>query len=412
MSPFAPDLNGSMYNIDHVRLYLSQLTDVDEDADTFALIQRLTKLLEQSILELKQASVDSGAICSILSTRHGQKEFIQVCTTLIDNISKQYLSTSMPVKDKASVMEAMASTLTLLSRAIEDEALETHGSLFKHCKRTVQQGIQDTIDTQCVLIDQEFTRLDDDIQSMEISLQQEPQVYLLKIQSLHEIVSLLSNTYTTLIELTGTLQYSKAQLEELQDGLLSVASKVLKHHPSALYRRPEGISERFYSLVSKQDKLHAIVVHQLKPLTQHYLSHLLQEARLYTPLLSDDLDVLPKEETINAPIQRQAYKKIKTKIEHVRLLYEGLNDPLPCRQRIEQFKCRLKACENDLQLHRDPSWIIYCRVCIAALAILVTGVVPGLLGLGMYYGLTGRLSFFQSRGADYIQDVIHGCKIA
>ena len=121
---------------------------------------------------------------------------------------------------------------------------------------------------------------------------------------------------------------------------------------------------------------------------------------------------MPDEFTINQPVEREAYRKIKNKIEKVRDLYEGLNQNLPCRQRVEYFKSRLKDYEQDLQMHRDPAWMIYCRVCVAVLALIATGIVPGLVGLALHYGITGRSSFFQSRGADYVQDVTRGCRLS
>ena len=75
MSPVAPDMSGSICNIEHLRLYLSKIIGFEEDADVFGQIKSMYMLLEQSILELSQAPMDSGLIHSILSTPHGENEF-------------------------------------------------------------------------------------------------------------------------------------------------------------------------------------------------------------------------------------------------------------------------------------------------------------------------------------------------
>ena len=233
----------------------------------------------------------------------------------------------------------------------------------------------------------------------------------------------LNESYNTLTLLAGTLNRDQQELSLWQLGFIDLAGKMLKDTSYNLKNTPQGIDVAFFTKAKNQAiargaklpvdeaqeaveaKLAIIVVNKLKPLTKQYLLHLFQEARKYAPTVSNNLDqTLPSEREINDPLKNAAYSKIKLKIEKVQGLYQHLIDNTSFSDRVSHFQGALIACQNDLQEQRDPSWKRYFRACVTTLLILITGVVPGILGLAVYSSATKRSSFFQSCGADFAND--------
>ena len=158
-------------------------------------------------------------------------------------------------------------------------------------------------------------------------------------------------------------------------------------------------------LNSKEEATCALLIHQkLKPLTEHYLHHLLVEAQNYLPTL----DQTNYQQTLPASDKAgEEYVKIKNKFDKVQALYCQLNDKnvvMPS-QRLEKFSALLKEYKDneDLTYHRDPFWKAYFKSCLAVIAVIATGIIPGML----YFSVTGTspLFFSKSRGEKYTDEI-------
>ena len=158
-------------------------------------------------------------------------------------------------------------------------------------------------------------------------------------------------------------------------------------------------------LNSKEEATCALLIHQkLKPLTEHYLHHLLVEAQNYLPTL----DQTNYQQTLPASDKAgEEYVKIKNKFDKVQALYCQLNDKnvvMPS-QRLEKFSALLKEYTDneDLTYHRDPFWKAYFKSCLAVIAVIATGIIPGML----YFSVTGTspLFFSKSRGEKYTDEI-------
>jgi hypothetical protein len=158
-----------------------------------------------------------------------------------------------------------------------------------------------------------------------------------------------------------------------------------------------------------------LLIHQkLSPLSTKYLHYLLIQAKKYIPELdkNDYNQMLPASDGLDDDIERkEAYDKIKAKYDAVQGLYLQLTttDVALPSQRLTNFGNALQGCATDLKLHRDPFWKAYFKSCIAVIAIIATGIIPGILCLAAYSNISGRspLFFSQSNGEQYVEDIVN-----
>lgn len=240
--------------------------------------------------------------------------------------------------------------------------------------------------------------------------------YLLKMQELHVSLDGLYQGYPTLKTLAGELNQGREYFRLLQLGIVDQAAKLLRDNP---YNLPDTspITPQFFSAArakmigdrtllapdpafdAKEAKCMLMVENEKRPLTHSYLLHLFAEAKKYIPALNDDyMQALPPVTDIPAAEHREAYGRIKTKIDFTQKLYGHLIEPIPYYIRAENFQRSLAANQQILTEHRDAPWVGYTK---AALNNLVTGIVPGAL----YTMTSGHSTFFSglSHGAAFVQ---------
>ncbi|KTC86607.1 hypothetical protein [Legionella brunensis] len=156
-----------------------------------------------------------------------------------------------------------------------------------------------------------------------------------------------------------------------------------------------------------------LITKKILPLTNKYLNHLLAEAiELQPQIVNHDINKpLP---SCNSEDERtkEAYKKIALKFNAVQTLKQGLENkeavPFPSK-RLENFKESLTRIENDLNLHRDPTWKRYLRTCLAIVGILASGVVFGMAGMVLYSKFADKkVSYFfsqQTQGNEFVEEI-------
>jgi hypothetical protein len=149
-----------------------------------------------------------------------------------------------------------------------------------------------------------------------------------------------------------------------------------------------------------------LITKKLIPLTQNYLKHLNQRASGYVKTAAhlNPKDPLPQFSGKKADVAR--YKKIVKKHEIARKLLASLNfstqHPLPSDS-IKAFQALLNAAKSDLKSHRSPSWQRYLKQSLLFLAVLITGVIPGMVTLLAYSASRKKspLFFMQSQGHQF-----------
>ena len=135
---------------------------------------------------------------------------------------------------------------------------------------------------------------------------------------------------------------------------------------------------------------------------------MLVQAQKYVPALDTngyEQNLPSSEELTHSTEQKEAYDLIKGKFNKVQELYRALkndNEVLPS-QRMANFSGKLQSCEADLKLHRDTFWKAYLKSCLVIVAMIATGIIPGMV----YSGITGKspLFFSRSEGEKFVEDI-------
>jgi hypothetical protein len=277
--------------------------------------------------------------------------------------------------------------------------------------------------------------------------------YLVRIQELHAITNELKYIHTVLSPLLGTtksLNFTQAQITLQCKGLKEMAGTLLHAKKHDLRVKPDSVSEEFFTIAKKKainlgapspeartladrqrdleasrlelaaraeaiaaqtallterdSKISALesdeevrnaflIKDKLVPLTRNYMEYLLTQAQRYSPAVTQRLmQNLPDIEG------NDAYNKIKTKYDNARRLYQKLTaeQGLLPSTRLENFTRELTDCQRELK-SPDRDWVTFSKACAAVLAIVATGIIPGLLALAAYSTTTGNSPRFFSR---------------
>ena len=152
-----------------------------------------------------------------------------------------------------------------------------------------------------------------------------------------------------------------------------------------------------------------IIHDELQPLILDYLRHLRQQAHKYNRNLN--VQDCTERQLGNIRPRTQTYSDIQRKYAIVRSMYENLISvdvtPIPYRQRITNFHEAIEANKDNILLNRDPMWLSCVKACAAVLAIIgiiVTGILPGMVAMEAYTGITGKKPlFFSTRSEEFVK---------
>lgn len=156
----------------------------------------------------------------------------------------------------------------------------------------------------------------------------------------------------------------------------------------------------------KENTCNDLIDRKLLPLTLSYRQHLYNKARRYIPDLNEHTNTWPQApHTLKTP---EKYEAIRRKFDIINSLQQALkNQQMPATERVTTFTARLQdAQQQELSSHRGSNLTTFGRYCLAALAFVASGVIPGVIALSIYKHKTGRspLFFARSTGANYISD--------
>jgi hypothetical protein len=196
---------------------------------------------------------------------------------------------------------------------------------------------------------------------------------------------------------SNNLDIFEKKIKELPNG----GEAILGTNDSFLIDRIKSIDLQsdFLETLAKNDKYQSLVIctsseelpaarvkfGKLIPLTNSYLKHLKKQA---------------------SELQGEPRIAIDKKIELVTKLDNCLDQSIPDSQIIKQFFTLLNESEKQLVQHRDPTWQRYVRNVLIAGAILITGILPGLLALAIYVNVRDSdeksYRFWQSAGENIV----------
>ncbi|KTC65659.1 Uncharacterised protein (plasmid) [Legionella adelaidensis] len=172
------------------------------------------------------------------------------------------------------------------------------------------------------------------------------------------------------------------EMESLQTALSEEKERSGKFEQEICQLKKDLLTQKL--LAEKELKSQEVLTNKLLPLTIRYYSYLEYQ------LAKNESDA------INAA-------KIDHKLSLVAQLRDALlnpEQPLPSL-RLMEFHNKLMEFNEDIRLHRDSSWIQFMKSCLGYLALVVTGILPGLI----YAKVTGRspLFFTKSCGQEFIE---------
>lgn len=180
-------------------------------------------------------------------------------------------------------------------------------------------------------------------------------------------------------------------------------------HQEAFQRSKNHVETHETRQQANQKAIEEIIDSKLLPLTIQHMDYLKQQAARFDPKArSQQLD----KPLANAPVHlsnkdKIHFNKIKAQFDATVELYQTLKSPyLVPEEKVTTFTSILKNHEANLKWHTDSKWKRYTKNCFIALAILATGILPGLITLGVHaYRNNRSMTFFaQSRGHHYHQD--------
>jgi hypothetical protein len=231
----------------------------------------------------------------------------------------------------------------------------------------------------------------------------------------------VSGNETSIRTLQGIIDEDKVTISGLQERLAEYTRTIEtleRTHAEKRHEQETTTESKIQQLTAAQQQLLSkseidcgfLIHHKLLPLTITYLHRILASAAQYVVIKdrNDSSQDLPSTVTHLSPGEQHAYEKIKLKFERAKHLHSVLTNTemvLPS-QRLATFKTQLETYQGELKQHMDPDWKVYFKSCMAILGILLTGIVPVVLGLIAYSQATGRspLFFAQSVGERYLED--------
>jgi|GEM_PF-7127209 len=268
------------------------------------------------------------------------------------------------------------------------------GNLLKEKEITRQHATIDTLEQQ--------------IQAQVNEANQQQQSYAI------ELAALKQRHKAERVFLYQQLDAQASETHQLRQDHQAAIAALQQRHEAEIDRLRLQIEQR--NDVANQQNAHIQALHtpeeatslsaiqnNLIPLTQKYLAHLRDQARKYFPNdVEANGNTLPDAEAILDLAKREAYNKIQMKFNRVQALYAILDDTtqlIKPSDRIKTFTQTLKEHERELKQHRDPAWRTFAKSCLAIIAIIGTGIIPGLV----YAAVTGKspLFFSQSQGGKY-----------
>lgn len=196
---------------------------------------------------------------------------------------------------------------------------------------------------------------------------------------------------------------AKTEEIEKQQQTLNEKDKTISQHETSIKKHQEEfkIKQEFIETLASKKEVECAHIIQTKLLvyTEQHLQHLFQEAQKYKDIQGSHLDSLNGFLDMGNPKSTANYKQIQDTHQGVRQLYEELSNPnvLPS-EKIKAFHASLMEMEKNLNLTDNVDWSRFRNRCLLAIAIIFTGIIPGLIVMGIYAAATSHSMSFFAKG--------------
>ena len=298
-------------------------------------------------------------------------------------------------------------------------ALQSTIDIFKTTNMALQNKVS-SLQAQLSASVQQVSLQYDTIISLQEGIQETSEATL---HTQEKLKAELQDERRNIVTLQSTISAEEATNQELQ-AKIAALQRQTEQTPMELITTNTGnaqdiiqpalihTQELIKKLKSKKEILCGNIIYEkLVPITEDYLRHLLVSAKKYRSNIdtNDFQQILPRSIYTNNMAANSAYEKIKDKYEIIKELYEKLNatdtQPLPSL-RIVSFNESLLKHASDIKKRRSPEWTAYCKACLAIVAIIITGIIPGVALLATYSAITKKSPlFFITSGQQYIEDI-------
>ncbi len=434
-------------NDEHIQLliskYIPSLKEWSDQPD------RQVAVISQQLIEMIDAlsshrSEASPPLKTIIENTEGRSIYIHSFSLAIEEICQAYLQHPLHEEGKARLIAIISHPFEILRRAKENADLIAYQDFLTECLSVLQEGVKQTIGAHADSVIQQCRSIQEEVPEMP---RESILAKLERIQTLHITARGLQDNIPRLQALIGmtSLANKAADLTAYSTALIKAAGLILKVNQTDLATPPPMLDGSFFQMIKAEaialgakspeicsleerqaetiqtlssintalktpHEAHCIclIEGKLNPLTTAYLRHLRDKANQLTSVhRSDDIDTLIEEVIFEDPKSQDAYNNIREKFSTIFNAHQTLqfSQDLPSA-RFTQFLQVLTDKEATLKLHRDPAWKAYFKACLAVVSILVTGVVPGIVGLAVYTLSTKKSPWFfaHSHGEQFIEE--------
>ncbi|CDZ78215.1 chromosome segregation protein SMC [Legionella massiliensis] len=366
-----------------------------------ATVKSLTEDLESRDATIKEQSSKLNTLSTNLKSREAT---IEEQGSRLDLLTSDLQSRDKTISEQGSRLDSLSIELESRDRAIKEQ-----GAKVKSLTEDLENRDR-TIKEQSSKLEALSTNLE----NREATIEEQGSQLGLLSKELERRNATIADQKNRLASTTEELEAKNRIIDEQArklQGLGKTSEEEKSNHDLRLLQKQRLIDQ----LNSAKEREQAVLITaKLLPFTIEYQNELLDSAKQYSPDLEQiEYGTLPnmKEDPEN-PAKKVEYDKIAAKFAIVsnlrHLLEDSKSEPLPSA-RVSNFQATLHDADVELNLkaHRDEGWGRFAKACFTALAITITGVFPGVLGLiaVSYYADKSFPTFFKlhSRGENYLR---------
>lgn len=442
-----PRLNGQFVNTEHAHLYLHEAIgfDLDERTDVIESTERLKLCLNN--LFVAYISGDNKAQ-ALLNDDRDRRITFEAVSFFVDRLSQQFLRNHLETEEKIALLAIIESMFILFDSSRRDGS--PINKIIDECTGLLKKAIKDTAQTQNQSLNTQFTMLMKNASyhlasSNQIQQACEAFTRALREQTTEALVA-ITNGFIEAIEgldsltveqinacfhreLSSFFQSDDAAQHDAANLILQCSRKGeinLSGLMEAYMTHPQDIKPQLLALNENMQNLwkgYARLCRLAAVNELDFPPQSLEEKEAQVTAMIEAIDVLiRKEEQVLQTIEKTLIPLTQEYLDHLKkkagkekhqqlenILNELKNTqsmPIPSH-RISRFYQSINTIQDNLKAHRDPQWVRYFKACMVAIALICTGIIPGLMALTAYAAYTKQspLFFTQSHGERYINQL-------
>lgn len=284
--------------------------------------------------------------------------------------------------------------------------LETAQNSIQELEKSKSENLQTSQD--------QIRQLQQDNEQQGIQLNEKTRQFDASQQQLEERDTELGTAQNRITELEQQLQTSAQEKIELEGRLAQANNRAPVVEEIAVENAPViPVAVE----ISPSDKVmntyfNEVIKTNIRPATEKYITHLLKELRGYTGNKEIDVRKYDAEQVLNDTIDKPKYKELVDKYKHALTLHANLtNETKDPVNNLADFYANLDKKineENDktLSSHRSSGAQRFFAFAGAALSVLVTGLLPGIIAMMILPAIPNAKNAFaiNSKGASFVKE--------